>query len=125
MAAMVAKRGGTASGTDYFIRHLLDSQSAALRPETVEVLTEVVRRNARFPFSAPQAGIPARPRWLALVQLTRRGFRYYLLPARQAWDACLIRICSSVADLRTGNFVGGAVEFGLMERSRGANGAIL
>jgi trimethylamine--corrinoid protein Co-methyltransferase len=86
-------------------------------PETVEVLTEVVRLDIPvFLSSAPQAGATS-PAALAgtLVQINAEelsGVVYTQLVKPGA--PIVLGYVPSVADLRTGNFVGGAAEFGLM-----------
>jgi trimethylamine--corrinoid protein Co-methyltransferase len=86
-------------------------------PETVEVLTEVVRQDIPvFLSSAPQAGATS-PAALAgtLVQINAEelsGVVYTQLVKPGA--PIVLGYVPSVADLRTGNFVGGAAEFGLM-----------
>ncbi|MGD8403432.1 MAG: trimethylamine methyltransferase family protein [Anaerolineales bacterium] len=86
-------------------------------PETVEVLTEVVRQEMPvFLSSAPQAGATS-PAALAgsLVQINAEelsGITYCQLV--KPGTPVVLGYVPSVADLRTGNFVGGAVEFGLM-----------
>lgn len=86
-------------------------------PETVEVLAEVVRQEIPvFLSSAPQAGATS-PAALAgtLVQINAEelsGIVYTQLLRPGA--PIILGYVPSVADLRTGNFVGGAAEFGLM-----------
>ncbi len=86
-------------------------------PETVEVLTEVIRQDVPvFMSSAPQAGATS-PAALAgsLVQINAEelsGVVYSQLVKPGA--PVILGYVPSVADLRTGNFVGGAPEFGLM-----------
>ncbi|GAB4432006.1 MAG: trimethylamine methyltransferase family protein [Anaerolineae bacterium] len=86
-------------------------------PETVEVLTEVIRQDVPvFMSSAPQAGATS-PAALAgsLVQINAEelsGVVYSQLVKPGA--PIILGYVPSVADLRTGNFVGGAPEFGLM-----------
>jgi trimethylamine--corrinoid protein Co-methyltransferase len=86
-------------------------------PETVEVLTEVVRQEMPvFLSSAPQAGATS-PAALAgtLVQINAEelsGITYCQLV--KPGTPVVLGYVPSVADLRTGNFVGGAVEFGMM-----------
>jgi trimethylamine--corrinoid protein Co-methyltransferase len=86
-------------------------------PETVEVLTEIVRQEMPvFLSSAPQAGATS-PAALAgsLVQINAEelsGITYCQLV--KPGTPVILGYVPSVADLRTGNFVGGAVEFGLM-----------
>ena len=86
-------------------------------PETVEVLTEIVRQGLPvFLSSAPQAGATS-PAALAgtLVQINAEelsGVVYTQLLNPGA--PIVLGYVPSVADLRTGSFVGGATEFGLM-----------
>jgi trimethylamine--corrinoid protein Co-methyltransferase len=86
-------------------------------PETVEVLTEIVRQGLPvFLSSAPQAGATS-PAALAgtLVQINAEelsGVVYSQLVNPGA--PIVLGYVPSVADLRTGSFVGGATEFGLM-----------
>lgn len=86
-------------------------------PETVEVLTEVVRQDIPvFLSSAPQAGATS-PAALAgtLVQINAEelsGVVYTQLVKPGA--PIVLGYVPSVADLRTGSFVGGAPEFALM-----------
>ena len=86
-------------------------------PETVEVLTEVIRQDIPvFLSSAPQAGATS-PAALAgtLVQINAEelsGVVYTQLVRSGA--PIVLGYVPSVADLRTGNFVGGAAEFALM-----------
>lgn len=86
-------------------------------PETVAVLTEVVRQDIPvFLSSAPQAGATA-PAALAgtLVQINAEelsGVVYTQLVRPGA--RIILGYVPSVSDLRTGNFVGGAAEFALM-----------
>ena len=86
-------------------------------PETVEVLTEVVRQDIPvFLSSAPQSGATS-PAALAgtLVQINAEelsGLVYTQLVKPGA--PIVLGYVPSVSDLRTGNFVGGAAEFGLM-----------
>ena len=86
-------------------------------PETVEVLTEVVRQVIPvFLSSAPQAGATS-PAALAgtLVQINAEelsGITYCQLV--KPGMPVILGYVPSVADLRTGNFVGGVVEFGMM-----------
>jgi trimethylamine--corrinoid protein Co-methyltransferase len=86
-------------------------------PETVEVLTEIVRQEMPvFLSSAPQAGATS-PAALAgsLVQINAEelsGITYCQLV--KPGTPVILGYVPSVADLRTGNFVGGAVEFGMM-----------
>ncbi|MBI3760341.1 MAG: trimethylamine methyltransferase family protein [Chloroflexi bacterium] len=86
-------------------------------PETVETLTEIVRQNIPVAISsAPQAGATS-PASLAgtLVQVNAEqlsGIVYTNLvrPAARV----IMGFVPSVADLRTGNFTGGAAEFAMM-----------
>jgi trimethylamine--corrinoid protein Co-methyltransferase len=86
-------------------------------PETVEVLTEVVRQEMPvFLSSAPQSGATG-PAALAgtLVQINAEelsGVVYTQLVRPGA--PVILGYVPSVSDLRTGNFVGGAAEFALM-----------
>jgi trimethylamine--corrinoid protein Co-methyltransferase len=86
-------------------------------PETVEILTEVIRQEIPvFLSSAPQAGATS-PAALAgtLVQVNAEelsGVVYTQLVKPGA--PIVLGYVPSVADLRTGNFVGGGAEFGLM-----------
>lgn len=86
-------------------------------PETVEVLTEVVRQGIPvFLSSAPQSGATS-PAALAgtLVQINAEelsGVTYCHLIKPKA--PVVLGYVPSVSDLRTGNFVGGAAEFALM-----------
>jgi trimethylamine--corrinoid protein Co-methyltransferase len=86
-------------------------------PETVEVLTEVVRQGMPvFLSSAPQSGATS-PAALAgsLVQINAEelsGITYCQLVNPGA--PVVLGYVPSVSDLRTGNFVGGASEFALM-----------
>lgn len=86
-------------------------------PETVEVLTEVVRQEIPvFLSSAPQSGATS-PAALAgsLVQINAEelsGVVYTQLVKPGA--PIVLGYVPSVADLRTGNFVGGAAEFAMM-----------
>ncbi len=86
-------------------------------PETVKVLTEVVRQGIPvFLSSAPQAGATS-PAALAgtLVQINAEelsGVVYTQLVKPGA--PIVLGYVPSVADLRTGNFVGGAPEFAVM-----------
>jgi trimethylamine--corrinoid protein Co-methyltransferase len=86
-------------------------------PETVEILTEVIRQDIPvFLSSAPQSGATS-PAALAgsLVQINAEelsGVVYTQLVKPGA--PMIMGYVPSVADLRTGNFVGGAAEFGLM-----------
>lgn len=86
-------------------------------PETVEVLTEIVRQGIPvFTSSAPQAGATS-PAALAgtLVQINAEelsGVVYTQLIRPGA--PIVLGYVPSVADLRTGSFSGGAAEFALM-----------
>lgn len=86
-------------------------------PETVEVLTEIVRQGMPvFLSSAPQAGATS-PAALAgtLVQINAEelsGLTYTQLVNPGA--PVVLGYVPSVSDLRTGNFVGGSAEFALM-----------
>ncbi len=86
-------------------------------PETVEVLTEIVRQGIPvFLASAPQSGATG-PAALAgtLVQINAEelaGLVYTQLVKPGA--PVVLGYVPSVSDLRTGNFVGGAAEFALM-----------
>ena len=86
-------------------------------PETVEVLTEIVRQGIPvFTSSAPQAGATS-PAALAgtLVQINAEelsGVVYTQLVRVGA--PIVLGYVPSVADLRTGSFSGGAAEFALM-----------
>ncbi len=86
-------------------------------PETVEVVTEVVRQNMPvFLSSAPQSGATS-PAALAgtLVQINAEelsGVVYTQLV--KPGTPVVLGYVPSVSDLRTGNFVGGAAEFALM-----------
>lgn len=86
-------------------------------PETVEVLTEVVRQELPvFLSSAPQSGATS-PAALAgsLVQINAEelsGLTYTQLI--RPGTPVVLGYVPSVSDLRTGNFVGGATEFALM-----------
>ncbi|MCA9896733.1 MAG: trimethylamine methyltransferase family protein [Ardenticatenaceae bacterium] len=85
--------------------------------ETVQVLTEIVRQGMPvFLSSAPQAGATS-PAALAgtLVQIHAEelsGITYCQLV--KPGTPVVLGYVPSVSDLRTGNFVGGAAEFGLM-----------
>jgi trimethylamine--corrinoid protein Co-methyltransferase len=87
-------------------------------PETVEVLTELVRQDMPvFLSSAPQAGATS-PAALAgtLVQINAEelsGITYTQLIRPGA--PVVLGYVPAVSDLRTGNFVGGAPEFALMQ----------
>jgi trimethylamine--corrinoid protein Co-methyltransferase len=86
-------------------------------PETVEVLTEIVRQEMPvFLSSAPQSGATS-PAALAgsLVQINAEelsGLVYCQLV--KPGTPVILGYVPSVSDLRTGNFVGGAAEFALM-----------
>ncbi len=86
-------------------------------PETVEILSEVVRQEIPvFLSSAPQSGATS-PAALAgtLVQINAEelsGLVYTQLVNPGA--PIVLGYVPSVADLRTGNFVGGAAEFAIM-----------
>ncbi len=86
-------------------------------PETVEVLTEIVRQGMPvFLSSAPQSGATS-PAALAgsLVQINAEelsGLVYTQLVKPGA--PVVLGYVPSVSDLRTGNFIGGAPEFALM-----------
>jgi trimethylamine--corrinoid protein Co-methyltransferase len=86
-------------------------------PETVEVLSEIVRQGMPvFLSSAPQSGATS-PAALAgtLVQINAEelsGIVYTQLVRPGA--PVILGYVPSVSDLRTGNFVGGAPEFALM-----------
>jgi len=86
-------------------------------PETVAVLTEIVRQDIPvFLSSAPQAGATS-PAALAgtLVQINAEelsGVVYTQLVRPGA--RIILGYVPSVSDLRTGNFIGGAAEFALM-----------
>jgi trimethylamine--corrinoid protein Co-methyltransferase len=86
-------------------------------PETVEVLTEVVRQEMPvFLSSAPQSGATS-PAALAgsLVQINAEelsGLTYCQLV--KPGTPVVLGYVPSISDLRTGNFVGGAPEFALM-----------
>lgn len=86
-------------------------------PETVQVLTEVVRQEMPvFLSSAPQSGATS-PAALAgtLVQITAEelsGITYCQLV--NPGTPVVLGFVPSVSDLRTGNFSGGSAEFGLM-----------
>jgi trimethylamine--corrinoid protein Co-methyltransferase len=87
-------------------------------PETVEVLTELVRQEMPvFLSSAPQSGATS-PAALAgtLVQINAEelsGVTYTQLVNPGA--PVILGYVPAVSDLRTGNFVGGAPEFALMQ----------
>lgn len=86
-------------------------------PETVEVLTEIIRRGIPvFLSSAPQSGATS-PAALAgtLVQINAEelsGVVYTQLV--QPGAAIVLGYVPSVSDLRTGNYVGGSPEFAMM-----------
>ncbi len=86
-------------------------------PETVEVVTELVRQEIPvFLSSAPQSGATS-PAALAgsLVQINAEelsGLTYTQLV--KPGTPVILGYVPSVSDLRTGNFVGGAPEFALM-----------
>ena len=86
-------------------------------PETVEILTEVVRQEMPvFLSSAPQSGATS-PAALAgsLVQINAEelsGLTYCQLV--KPGTPVVLGYVPSISDLRTGNFVGGAPEFALM-----------
>jgi len=86
-------------------------------PETVEVVTELVRQEIPvFLSSAPQSGATS-PAALAgtLVQINAEelsGVVYTQLV--KPGTPVILGYVPSVSDLRTGNFVGGAAEFALM-----------
>ncbi len=86
-------------------------------PETVEVVTEVVRQEIPvFLSSAPQSGATS-PAALAgsLVQINAEelsGLVYTQLV--KPGTPVVLGYVPSVSDLRTGNFVGGAAEFAVM-----------
>jgi trimethylamine--corrinoid protein Co-methyltransferase len=87
-------------------------------PETVEVLTELVRQAMPvFLSSAPQAGATS-PAALAgtLVQINAEelsGITYTQLV--KPGTPVVLGYVPSVSDLRTGNFIGGSPEFALMQ----------
>jgi len=118
MAAMIAG-SLEALRAEPFISFVTSWTVSPLRyaPETVEVLTEIVRQEMPvFLSSAPQAGATS-PAALAgsLVQINAEelsGITYCQLV--KPGTPVVLGYVPSVADLRTGNFVGGAVEFGLM-----------
>jgi trimethylamine--corrinoid protein Co-methyltransferase len=86
-------------------------------PETVEVLVELVRQNIPVATSsAPQSGATS-PASLAgtLVQINAEELSGLVLcNLIRPGARVLMGYVPSVADLRTGNFVGGAPEFALM-----------
>ena len=118
MAAMIAGNLD-ALRAEPFISFITSWTVSPLRyaPETVEVLTEVVRQEMPvFLSSAPQAGATS-PAALAgsLVQINAEelsGITYCQLV--KPGTPVILGYVPSVADLRTGNFVGGAMEFGLL-----------
>ena len=99
------------------IEHAATVAALILFPETVEVLTEVVRQEMPvFLSSAPQSGATS-PAALAgsLVQINAEelsGLTYCHLV--KPGTPVVLGYVPSVSDLRTGNFVGGAPEFALM-----------
>jgi trimethylamine--corrinoid protein Co-methyltransferase len=118
MAAMIA--GGMDSLRERpFISFITCWTVSPLRyaPETVEVLTEVVRQEMPVILSsAPQSGATS-PAALAgsLAQINAEelsGITYCQLV--KPGTPVLLGYVPSVSDLRTGNFVGGAPEFALM-----------
>jgi trimethylamine--corrinoid protein Co-methyltransferase len=86
-------------------------------PETVDVLVELVKQNIPVATSsAPQSGATS-PASLAgtLVQINAEELSGLVLcNLIRPGARVLMGYVPSVADLRTGNFVGGAPEFGLM-----------
>lgn len=86
-------------------------------PETVEVLVELIRQNVPVALSsAPQSGATS-PAALAgtLVQINAEELSgIVLVNLIRPGARILMGYVPSVADMRTGNFVGGAPEFGLM-----------
>lgn len=86
-------------------------------PETVQVLVELVRQNIPVATSsAPQSGATS-PASLAgtLVQINAEELSGLVLcNLIRPGARVLLGYVPSVADLRTGNFVGGAAEFALM-----------
>ncbi len=86
-------------------------------PETVEVLVELIRQNVPVALSsAPQSGATS-PAALAgtLVQINAEELSgIVLVNLIRPGARVLMGYVPSVADMRTGNFVGGAPEFGLM-----------
>jgi trimethylamine--corrinoid protein Co-methyltransferase len=86
-------------------------------PETVEVLIELVRQNIPVTISsAPQSGATS-PAALAgtLVQINAEELSGIVLTNLVRPGArVLMGYVPSVADMRTGNFIGGAPEFALM-----------
>ncbi len=118
MAAMIA--GGTEALRERpFISFVTCWTVSPLRyaPETVEVLTEIVRQEMPVILSsAPQSGATS-PAALAgsLVQINAEElsgitFTQLVKPGMPV----ILGYVPSVSDLRTGNFVGGAPEFALM-----------
>ena len=118
MAAMIAG-GEQALRQQPFISFVTSWTVSPLRfaPETVEVLTEIVRQGMPvFLSSAPQSGATS-PAALAgsLVQINAEelsGLTYCQLVKPGA--PVILGYVPSVSDLRTGNFTGGAPEFALM-----------
>jgi trimethylamine--corrinoid protein Co-methyltransferase len=118
LAAMVAG-GQEALRERPFISFVTSWTVSPLRfaPETTEVLTEIVRQEMPvFLSSAPQAGATS-PAALAgtLVQVNAEelaGLTYCQLIKPGA--PVVLGYVPSLSDLRTGNFVGGAAEFGMM-----------
>lgn len=118
MAAMIAGNIETLRA-EPFISFITSWTVSPLRyaPETVEVLTELVRQEMPvFLSSAPQAGATS-PAALAgsLVQINAEelsGITYcqFVKPGAPV----ILGFVPSIADLRTGNFIGGAMEFGLL-----------
>ena len=122
--AVIEMAGMIAGGADRLKERPLVSFTACwtispLRyaPETVEVVTEVVRQEMPvFLSSAPQSGATS-PAALAgtLVQINAEelsGVVYTQLV--KPGTPVVLGFVPSVSDLRTGNFVGGATEFALM-----------
>jgi trimethylamine--corrinoid protein Co-methyltransferase len=118
MAAMIA--GGKAALRERpFVSFITSWTVSPLRyaPETVEVLTEIVRQEMPvFLSSAPQSGATS-PAALAgsLVQINAEelsGVVYCQLV--KPGTPVVLGYVPSVSDLRTGNFVGGAPEFAMM-----------
>lgn len=118
MAAMIAG-GKEILREQPFISFVTSWTVSPLRfaPETVEILTEIVRQGMPvFLSSAPQSGATS-PAALAgsLVQINAEelsGLTYCQLVKPGA--PVILGYVPSVSDLRTGNFTGGAPEFGLM-----------
>lgn len=118
MAEMIAG-GGEALRERPFISFTNCWTVSPLRyaPETVEVLTGIVRQEMPvFLSSAPQSGATS-PAALAgtLVQINAEelsGLTYCQLV--KPGTPVILGYVPSVSDLRTGNFVGGAPEFALM-----------